>query len=174
MGNGLVRCPFASITVSSLSLHSSLLQMDISQIQTKLNLICLMMISFLLNKLIDLKAVWCLFSMWPSVLFLISSQTRFLRPFLLFWGFYSFEMCRPFPPGVRTLAFETAMFFFWPCWNPESQSIQDLSSQPEMGSRSLAVRACSPNHRTTREIPTAMFLYFFAAYSKLFSDANII
>ena len=115
MGNGLVWFPFASVTVSSLSLHSSLLQMDISQIQTKLNLVCLTMISFLLNKLIDLKAVWCLFTMWPSVLFLISSQMRFLRPFLLFWGFHSFEMCRPFPPGVRTLAFETAMFFFWPC-----------------------------------------------------------
>ena len=66
MGNGLVWFPFASVTVSSLSLHSSLLQMDISQIQTKLNLVCLTMISFLLNKLIDLKAVWCLFTMWPS------------------------------------------------------------------------------------------------------------
>ena len=130
MENGLVRCPFASITVSSLSLHSSLMQVDTSQIETKLNLIRLTMISFLLNKLIDLKAVWCLCTMWPCVLFLISSQTRFLRPFLLFWGFHSFEICRPFPPGVRTLAFETAMFFSWPChrafrilvpnqgWNP--------------------------------------------------------
>ena len=170
MGNGLVWFPFASVTVSSLSLHSSLLQMDISQIQTKLNLVCLTMISFLLNKLIDLKAVWCLFTMWPS-----KCPLSYLKPdeiseaFPLVLGFPLLWDVQAFSSRCENIGIWNSHVLFLAL----PQSIQDLSSQPGMGSRSLAVRAWSPNHRTTREIPTAIFLYFFAAYSKLFSDANI-